>query len=96
MLLTKLILLDGASKCWPYQERVFTSWKPPTTLGRMPHSVIGSTSIGATIVGGIANNAGGAPANAAHHIELSLFAQVDATESSSCRPPRHPKPRKDS
>jgi len=47
--------------------------------GREPHSVIGSSCIGASIVGGICNNSGGAlvqrgPA----YTELSLFAQVDS------------------
>ena len=47
-------------------------------IGREPHSVIGSTSIGATIVGGVCNNSGGSliqrgPA----YTELSLYAQVD-------------------
>lgn len=47
-------------------------------LNRAPHSVIGSSSLGASIVGGIANNSGGAlvkrgPA----YTELSLFAWVD-------------------
>lgn len=46
--------------------------------GREPHSVIGSSCIGASIVGGICNNSGGAlvqrgPA----YTELSLYAQVD-------------------
>lgn len=46
--------------------------------GREPHSVIGSTSIGASIVGGICNNSGGSlvkrgPA----YTELSLYAQVN-------------------
>ena len=46
--------------------------------GREPHSVIGSSCIGASIVGGVCNNSGGAlvrrgPA----YTELSLFAQVD-------------------
>ena len=47
-------------------------------LGRAPHSVIGSSCLGASIVGGVANNSGGAlvkrgPA----YTELSLFAHVD-------------------
>ena len=47
-------------------------------LGRAPHSVIGSSCLGASIVGGVANNSGGAlikrgPA----YTELSLFAQID-------------------
>ncbi|MEM9143085.1 MAG: D-lactate dehydrogenase [Bacteroidota bacterium] len=48
------------------------------SYGREPHSVIGSTSIGASIVGGICNNSGGSlikrgPA----YTELSLYAQID-------------------
>ncbi len=47
-------------------------------LGRAPHSVIGSTTIGATIVGGIANNAGGALCKrGSSYTELSLFARVN-------------------
>lgn len=47
-------------------------------LNRAPHSVIGSSCLGASIVGGVANNSGGAlvkrgPA----YTELSLFARVD-------------------
>lgn len=49
-----------------------------TTYNREPHSVIGSTSIGASIVGGICNNSGGSliqrgPA----YTELSLYARVN-------------------
>jgi D-lactate dehydrogenase (quinone) len=48
--------------------------------GREPHSVIGSSCIGASIVGGICNNSGGAlvqrgPA----YTELSLYAQIEQT-----------------
>jgi D-lactate dehydrogenase len=47
-------------------------------LGREPHSVIGSSCIGASVMGGICNNSGGAllqrgPA----YTELALFARVD-------------------
>ena len=47
-------------------------------LGREPHSVLGSTCVGATVLGGICNNSGGAlvrrgPA----YTELALFARVD-------------------
>ena len=46
-------------------------------IGRTPHSVIGSSTLGATIVGGVANNSGGAlvkrgPA----YTEMALFARV--------------------
>ena len=49
-------------------------------LGREPHSVIGSTCIGASIVGGICNNSGGAlirrgPA----YTQFALFARIDET-----------------
>ncbi|GAB2505727.1 D-lactate dehydrogenase [Microbulbifer agarilyticus] len=48
-------------------------------LQRSPHSEIGSSCLGASIIGGIANNSGGAlcqrgPA----YTELALYAQVDA------------------
>ncbi|MEM6784182.1 MAG: D-lactate dehydrogenase, partial [Bacteroidota bacterium] len=47
-------------------------------IDRVPHSVIGSTTIGATIVGGIANNAGGALCKrGVSYTELSLFARVN-------------------
>jgi D-lactate dehydrogenase len=47
-------------------------------INRNPHSVIGSSQLGATVIGGIANNSGGAlvkrgPA----YTEFSLYAQVD-------------------
>lgn len=53
--------------------------KQLTNIGRAPHSVIGSSCLGASIVGGIANNSGGAlvkrgPA----YTELSVYAQIDA------------------
>jgi len=48
-------------------------------MGRVPHSVIGSTTIGATVIGGIANNAGGALCKrGVSYTELSLFARVNA------------------
>ncbi|MDD1509041.1 D-lactate dehydrogenase [Pseudomonas sp. CNPSo 3701] len=52
-----------------------TNLKP---LGREPHSVIGSTCIGASIAGGVCNNSGGSlirrgPA----FTQLSLFARID-------------------
>lgn len=48
-------------------------------LGREPHSVIGSSCIGASVVGGVCNSSGGAlvqrgPA----YTEYALYAQVDA------------------
>lgn len=48
-------------------------------LGREPHSVIGSSCIGASVLGGVCNNSGGAlvqrgPA----YTEMALFAQINA------------------
>lgn len=48
-------------------------------LGREPHSVIGSSCIGASVVGGVCNNSGGAlvqrgPA----YTEMALYAQLNA------------------
>ena len=46
--------------------------------GREPHSVIGSTSIGATVVGGIANNSGGTQIRKGPaYTEQAIFARVD-------------------
>jgi D-lactate dehydrogenase (quinone) len=49
-------------------------------LGREPHSVIGSSCIGASVFGGICNNSGGAlihrgPA----YTQMTVFAQIDET-----------------
>ena len=48
-------------------------------IGREPHSVIGSSCLGASVLGGVCNNSGGAlirrgPA----YTELALFARIDA------------------
>ncbi|MDR5897515.1 D-lactate dehydrogenase [Halomonas vilamensis] len=50
-------------------------------MGREPHSVIGSTSIGATVIGGVCNNSGGAlcrrgPA----YTELALYARINEND----------------
>ncbi|MEM6375954.1 MAG: D-lactate dehydrogenase [Pseudomonadota bacterium] len=50
-----------------------------TPLGRLPHSVIGSSSIGASIIGGVCNNAGGSLIERGpSYTELALFARIDA------------------
>ena len=47
-------------------------------IDRAPHSVIGSSCIGASIVGGVCNNSGGALVNRGPaYTELSLFAQLN-------------------
>lgn len=66
----QIIALSGAS--------LFSLEKALTPYGRVPHSVIGSSCIGASIVGGICNNSGGAlvergPA----YTEMALYAQIN-------------------
>ncbi|MGI9351176.1 MAG: FAD-binding protein, partial [Rhizobiaceae bacterium] len=47
-------------------------------LKRQPHSVIGSSCIGASIVGGVCNNSGGALVQRGpSYTELALFARID-------------------
>jgi D-lactate dehydrogenase (quinone) len=78
--LTKLVLLDGGKQVLAFPGATLHELeKLIHPLGRAPHSVIGSTTIGATIVGGIANNAGGALCKrGSSYTRLSLFAKVDA------------------
>lgn len=75
----EIVLLNGAKQIISFPgatlHKLEGMLKP---FKRAPHSVIGSSCLGASIVGGIANNSGGAlikrgPA----YTELSLFAQVD-------------------
>jgi D-lactate dehydrogenase (quinone) len=78
MRITNLYLLDGGRQavCLPGTtlHQLERALKP---LGREPHSVIGSSCICASVLGGICNNSGGSliqrgPA----YTELALFAQV--------------------
>lgn len=67
----QVLCLPGATL-----DRLEKSLRP---LGREPHSVIGSSCIGASVMGGVCNNSGGAlvrrgPA----YTELSLYAEVGA------------------
>lgn len=79
--LKKIILLDGGKQALAFPGATLHELEQELKkIGRAPHSVIGSTTIGATIVGGIANNAGGALCKrGSSYTELSLFAQVDAS-----------------
>ncbi|MEM9216152.1 MAG: D-lactate dehydrogenase [Cyanobacteria bacterium P01_F01_bin.150] len=76
-----LVLLHDGKQVLSFPgATLFALEKLLTPLGRAPHSVIGSSSIGASIVGGVCNNSGGAliergPA----YTELSLYAQIDQT-----------------
>ncbi|WP_144145874.1 D-lactate dehydrogenase [Paraburkholderia sp. BCC1884] len=76
----KVYVIDGGKQvvCLPGAtlDQLEQTLKP---LGREPHSVIGSSCIGASVFGGVCNNSGGAlvqrgPA----YTEMAAFAQVDA------------------
>ena len=78
--LTGVHLIDSGRQvvCLPGStlDTLETMLKP---LGREPHSVIGSSCIGASVVGGVCNNSGGSlvqrgPA----YTELALFGRIDA------------------
>lgn len=77
--MNKLILLGSGEQILGLPgTTLHTLEKTLKPLNRAPHSVIGSSCLGASIVGGVANNSGGAlvkrgPA----YTELSLFAWVD-------------------
>jgi len=75
----KIILLDGGKQVVALPGSTLHELENELTpINRAPHSVIGSTTIGATVVGGIANNAGGALCKrGSSYTELSLFARVD-------------------
>ncbi|QBQ99200.1 D-lactate dehydrogenase [Paraburkholderia pallida] len=76
----KVYVIDGGKQvvCLPGAtlDQLEKALKP---FGREPHSVIGSSCLGASVVGGICNNSGGSlvrrgPA----YTEMSVYAQVDA------------------
>ncbi|WP_298816919.1 D-lactate dehydrogenase [uncultured Roseibium sp.] len=59
---------------------LFNLEKQLKPYGRQPHSVIGSSCIGASIIGGVCNNSGGALVRRGPvYTELSLFAQISDT-----------------
>ncbi len=74
----KIRLIDEGKQIISFPgATLFSLEKRLTPLGRQPHSVIGSSCIGASVVGGVCNNSGGSliergPA----YTELSLFAQI--------------------
>ncbi len=58
---------------------LFTLEKLLKPFNRQPHSVIGSSCIGASIVGGVCNNSGGSLVERGpSYTELSLYAQITA------------------
>lgn len=58
---------------------LFSMEKLLAPLNREPHSVIGSSCIGASVVGGVCNNSGGSLVERGpSYTELALFAQISA------------------
>ena len=77
--LDQLQLIDEGKQvlAWP-GATLYSLEKALKPLGREPHSVIGSSCIGASVIGGVCNNSGGSlvqrgPA----YTEMSLFARID-------------------
>ncbi len=76
--LKQIFVLDGGKQIISFPGATLHSLeKKLKPLNRAPHSVIGSSCLGASIVGGVANNSGGAlvqrgPA----YTELALYARV--------------------
>ena len=75
----KIILLDNGRQALVFPgTTLFELTQELKKIDRVPHSVLGSTTIGATVIGGIANNAGGALCKrGSSYTEYSLFARVD-------------------
>jgi D-lactate dehydrogenase len=82
--LDKLHLIDNGEQVLAYPgTTLYSLEKALKPLGREPHSVIGSSCIGASVIGGICNNSGGAlvqrgPA----YTEMSLYARL--TKPADC------------
>ncbi|MDC0660751.1 D-lactate dehydrogenase [Leisingera sp. SS27] len=74
----QLQLLDGGKQVVSFPgSTLFALEKLLAPLGRQPHSVIGSSCIGASIVGGVCNNSGGSLVERGpSYTELSLFARI--------------------
>lgn len=77
--LDKLHVLGKGEQVLAYPgTTLYSLEKALKPLGREPHSVIGSSCIGASVIGGICNNSGGSlvqrgPA----YTEMSLFARIN-------------------
>jgi D-lactate dehydrogenase len=76
-------LIEGGAQvvCLP-GATLFDLERTLKPIGRAPHSVIGSSCIGASVLGGVCNNSGGSlirrgPA----YTELAIYAQIDADGS---------------
>lgn len=76
--LDRLQLLDGGKQVISFPgTTLFALEKELSPLGRQPHSVIGSSCIGASVVGGVCNNSGGSLVERGpSYTELSLYARI--------------------
>ncbi|AFJ46476.1 D-lactate dehydrogenase [Shimwellia blattae] len=77
--LDHLQLLDKGEQvlAWP-GSTLYSLEKALKPLGREPHSVIGSSCIGASVIGGICNNSGGALVHRGPaYTEMALYARID-------------------
>lgn len=76
----KLMLLNDGRQVLSFPgATLFALEKLLAPLGREPHSVIGSSCIGASIIGGVCNNSGGSLIERGPvYTELSLYAQITA------------------
>jgi D-lactate dehydrogenase (quinone) len=76
----KLMLLNDGHQVLSFPgATLFSLEKLLAPLGREPHSVIGSSCIGASIIGGVCNNSGGSLIERGPvYTELSLYAQITA------------------
>lgn len=79
MRIRRVHLLDGARQVvcigGTTLDQLERTLKP---LGREPHSVIGSSCIGASVLGGVSNNSGGSLVHRGPaYTEMALFAAVD-------------------
>ena len=74
----QLQLINGGEQVLSFPgATLFALEKLLLPLGRQPHSVIGSSCIGASVIGGVCNNSGGSLVERGpSYTELSLFARI--------------------
>tara|TARA_B100001059_G_scaffold216060_1_gene234128 strand:- start:209 stop:1981 length:1773 start_codon:yes stop_codon:yes gene_type:complete len=74
-----LRLLKGGTQALAFPgTTLFELGQELKDIDRVPHSVLGSTTIGATVIGGVANNAGGALCKrGSSYTEFALYARVN-------------------
>lgn len=79
--LDKIVLLNNGEQVLAYAGATLYSLENKLeAIEREPHSVIGSSCIGASIVGGVCNNSGGSLVNRGPaYTELALYAQLDSS-----------------